>query len=238
LKAPNQPNGTAPHRHFQTITRCGVSSKCLSIVSLNGGKGIRQRDTVNGEKGGLNGADGQRMGLTDGKKRGLLLGSKYQKFAQLWTLREAELFVQAGMQNGNQEVREVGSAFVHLQPTDNAMIREILRNTGFRDTEVFSKFRLDGFASAPRCAPAGHIGNGHAQRLAGFDVIIRGQVGVGENPHARASRSAIRVIEFCGSACEQPAKIHFELRKARSQAGIAVAAAKARRGNFGGFLGQ
>ena len=94
------------------------------------------------------------------------------------------------------------------------MIREVFGNTGLRDTEVFGKFRLDGFASAPGCAATGHIGNGHAQRLAGFNIIIRGQVRVGEDPHARASRSAICVIEFCGSAGKQPAKIHFELRKA------------------------
>lgn len=142
------------------------------------------------------------------------------------------------MQDGNQEMCEVGSAFIHLQPANNAMIREVFGNTGFRDTEVFSKFRLDGFASAPGCTATGHIGNGHAQCLAGFDIIIRGQVRVGENPHAWTGRSAIRVIEFCGSAREQAAKIHFELRKARGQAGITVAAAKARRGNFGGFLGQ
>jgi hypothetical protein len=36
-----------------------VSPKCLSIDSLNGEKGICQRDTANGKKGGLNGTRGQ-----------------------------------------------------------------------------------------------------------------------------------------------------------------------------------
>ena len=118
------------------------------------------------------------------------------------------------MQDSNQEMGEVGSAFIHLQPTDNAMIRQILGNTGFGDPEVLGKFWLYGFAATPRCAPAGHVWNGHAQGLAGFDVIIRGQVGVSKNPHAGAGWRAIRVIEFCRRASEQPAKIHFELRKA------------------------
>src|SRR6267154_385914 len=109
----------------------------------------------------------------------------------MWAYSELRLFVQAGMQDGNQEMREVGSAFIHLEPTDNAMIREIFGNTGLRDTEVFGKFRLDGFASAPGCAATGHIGNGHAQRLAGFNIIIRGQVRVGENPHSWTGGSAI-----------------------------------------------
>lgn len=118
------------------------------------------------------------------------------------------------MQNGNQEVGEVGSAFIHLEPTHNAVIRQIFGNPGFGDTQVLGKFRLDGLAAAPRCAPTGHVGNRDAQSLAGFDVIIGGQVRVGKHPHSGAGGSAIRVIEFCGSAGEQPAKIHFELRKA------------------------
>src|SRR5882724_1627974 len=208
----------------------------MSIGSLKGEKGTRQRDTVNGEKGGLNGAEGQRTGLTDGKKRGLLLGSKYQRFLPLWAFSRTRLFVQAGMQDSNQEMREVGSAFIHLQPTDNAMIRQIFGDAALRDAQVFGKFRLDGFTAAPRGAAAGHIGNGHAQSLAGFNVIIRGEVGIGENPDARAGRSAIGIIQFCGRACEQPAEIHFELGKAGSEAGIAVATAKAWRGNLRGIF--
>ena len=154
----------------------------------------------------------------------------------MWAYSEARLLVQAGMQDSNQEMREVGCAFIHLEPTDYAVIRQIFGNTGLGDAEVLGKFWLDGFAAAPGGAAAGHIRDGHAQRLAGFDVIIRGQVGVGKNPHAGASRSAVRVIEFCGRAGEQAAKIHFELREARSQAGIAVAAAKTWRRDFGGLF--
>lgn len=142
------------------------------------------------------------------------------------------------MQDGNEEVGKVRSAFIHLQPADNAMVGQILGNPGFGDAEVLGKFRLNGFAATARCPASRHIGNGYAQSLAGFDVIIRGQVGVSKHPNARTGWSAIRVIEFCGSAGEQPAKIHFKLRKARSQAGIAVATAKAWSRNFHGFFGR
>ena len=118
------------------------------------------------------------------------------------------------------------------------MVRQIFGDTSFGDAEVLCEFRLDGFTATPRGASASHIGDGHAKSLASLDVIIRGQVRVRKNPHAGAGRSAIRIIKFCWGAGEQAAKIHFELCKARSQAGITVAAAKTRCGNFRGFLGR
>jgi len=54
------------------------------------------------------------------------------------------------MQDSNQEMREVGSAFIHLQPTDNAMIRQIFGRRGSPRCPVFGKFRLDD--SPPRRA--------------------------------------------------------------------------------------
>ena len=54
------------------------------------------------------------MGLTYGKKRGLLLGDKYQRFWQKWACSVAGLLVEARVEDGDQEVREVGSAFIHL----------------------------------------------------------------------------------------------------------------------------
>jgi hypothetical protein len=204
--------------------------------SLNRSTGRSQRDTANGEKGGLNGAGGQRTGLTDGKKRGLLLGSKYQKFGMLRASSERRLFVQAGVQHGNQEMREVGSALVHLQPADNAMIRQILGDAALCNSQMLGQFRFDGLSATPRRAAARHIGDGHAQGLASLDVIIRSQIGVRENPHSRSRRSTIRVIQFCRRTRQEPAKIHFQLRKPRSQSWIAVAPAKARRGNFRGIF--
>src|SRR5258708_19137857 len=146
------------------------------------------------------------------------------------------LFVEAGVQNGNQEMREVRSTFIHLQPADNAMIRQILGDASLGNSQVLGEFRLDGFAATPSCAAASHIGNSHAQSLAGFDVIIRRQIRVGENPNARSRRSTVRIVPFYGSTRQEPAKIHFELRKSRSQAGVAIAPAKAWRGDFRGIF--
>jgi len=120
------------------------------------------------------------------------------------------------VQDGDQEMRKVGGPFIHLQPADNAMIRQILGDAALSNSQMLGKFRLDGFPAASRGAATRHIGNSYAQSLTSFNVIIRGQVGVGENPYARACGRAIGIIEFCRSTRQQPAKIHFELRKPRS----------------------
>src|ERR1700730_5441447 len=58
------------------------------------------------------------------------------------------LRIQGGTQHGHDEVREMRSAFIELQPADHAMIGQILRHTGFGDSQVLGELRLDGIDSA------------------------------------------------------------------------------------------
>ena len=47
------------------------------------------------------------------------------------------------MEDSNQEVGEVGSALIHLQPADDAMVRQILGDASFGDAQMLGKFRFD-----------------------------------------------------------------------------------------------
>ena len=53
------------------------------------------------------------------------------------------------MQNGDQKVGEVSGFVIHLQPTDHAMVSQILGDARFGNPQVLGKLRLDGFAAAP-----------------------------------------------------------------------------------------
>ena len=114
----------------------------------------------------------------------------------------AELFIQAGAQHCDEDVREIGGTIIHLQPTDNAMLLEILRNAIFRDAQVFGEFRFEGFSAALGSAATDQIGNGHAQRLASLYVVVGRQIGVRQQPHAGACGSMAGILEFCGRAGE------------------------------------
>ena len=52
------------------------------------------------------------------------------------------------MENGDQEVGEMSGAVVHLEPTNDAMVGEILGNAGFGNAEMLRELRLDGLAVA------------------------------------------------------------------------------------------
>ena len=124
------------------------------------------------------------------------------------------------------------SAFVHLQPPHDTMIGEVFGDTGFGNTQMLGQLRLDGWFPAPRGVPPQKIGNGHPEGLASLHVVVGGLVRIRQQPDARACGRTIRVLYFCWRASQQPAEIHLQLRKPRSEAGIAVAAAKTRRGSL------
>ena len=105
---------------------------------------------------------------------------------------------------------EVRCAFIELEPTDNAVIGEIFRNARFGYAQMFSELRFEGIRAAPAGASPQKIADGDAQSLAGLDVVIASEVGIGKNENTGADGSVIRFAEFHGSASEQPSKLHFE----------------------------
>ena len=93
-------------------------------------------------------------------------------------------------------MRKVRSAFIKLQPTNHAVIGKIFRDARLRDAQVLCKPRLDGFGAAVAGPPAQKIGNSDAQSLAGLDIVIGGEVGIGENEDSWADRRVIGFLEF------------------------------------------
>ena len=123
---------------------------------------------------------------------------------------------------------------VHLKPTNDAMVREVFGDAGFRNAEMLCELRLDGLTVARRATK--QLTNGDAQSLAGFDIVIRRQIFVSENPYAGSGGSMRGIIELRGTAGEQAAKIHFQLGEARRETGIAGTSTQSGRG--GGQLGH
>jgi len=109
-------------------------------------------------------------------------------------------------------VGEVRSAFVELEPADNAMIGEIFCDARLRNAEMLGELRLERVGAAAACASAQKISDGDAERLAGFDVVVAGEIGIGENKNAGTYGSVIRVTELYRSTGQQAAKLHFEER--------------------------
>ena len=155
-----------------------------------------------------------------------LCGQFRSGFVRGFSGREC-LFVQLGTQDGNGEMREIRSAFVKLQPADHAMIGKILGYFRFGDFEVFRKARLDGVHAAA-IAAAYQVANGNSQRLAGFDIVVRGQVGICQNEDSWSCRSTVGFVQLCRRASEQAAKLHFEQRNSRRKTRIAIASFGAR----------
>ena len=121
----------------------------------------------------------------------------------------------------------MSGAIVHLKPANDAMVREIFGDACFRNAEMLRELRLDGLTVARRATK--QLADGNAQSLTGFDVVIRRKVLVSKNPHAGPSGGMSGIIEFRGTAGEQTAKIHFQLREARRETGIARASTQSGR---------
>src|SRR5215469_15570707 len=58
------------------------------------------------------------------------------------------LLIQCRTKHGNEEMRKMRSALVHLQPTHDTMIGEVFSDAGFRNAQMLGQLRLDG------CFPA------------------------------------------------------------------------------------
>jgi hypothetical protein len=104
---------------------------------------------------------------------------------------------------------EMRSAFVELEPSDNAMIGEIFCYASFGNAEMFGELRLEGIGASAACASAQKICDGDAERLASFDVVVAGEVGIRKDENAGTDRRVIGLIEFYRWAGQEPAKLHF-----------------------------
>ena len=127
---------------------------------------------------------------------------------------------------------EVGGAFIELEPADHAVIGEILCHARFGDAQMFGKLRLEGIRATAACATAQKISDGDAQSLARLNIIIAGEVRIGEDENAGTDGSVVRFAKFYGRTGQQPAKLHFQERQSRGQTGIAGTAAHARPARF------
>src|SRR5271170_6196384 len=127
----------------------------------------------------------------------------------------AWLLVQCGAYDGGHKLGEVRCAFVELKPADHTVIGEIFCHARFRDAEMFGELRLERISATPACPATQKISHGDAQSLASFDVIIAGEIGIGEDKNAGADGSVIRVTKFYRRTSQQAAKLHFEQRQSR-----------------------
>ena len=95
---------------------------------------------------------------------------------------------------------EVRSTLIELEPTDNAMIGEILGDARFRDAQMLRELGFEGVRATAARTPAQEISDRDAQGLARFDVVVAGEVGIGEDENTGANRSVVRFAKFYGRA--------------------------------------
>src|SRR6266481_3920647 len=91
---------------------------------------------------------------------------------------------------------------------------------------MFGEPGLDGIGSATARSTAHEIRNGDAESLAGFDVVVAGEVGIGENKNAWTHRGVVGFAELYRGTSEQAPKLHLEERQSRRQTGVAGTAAQ------------
>jgi hypothetical protein len=91
-------------------------------------------------------------------------------------------------------VREQRRAFIKLQPTHDAIVLQILPHASLGDAEMFGELFLQIRAFAAAASASQQIPDANAQRLAGFDVLIGGLVGICDEENARAGRRILGLI--------------------------------------------
>ncbi len=100
---------------------------------------------------------------------------------------------------------EVRGTFIELEPADDAMIGEIFCDARFRDAEMFGELRLERILATPARAAAQKISNCDAQSLARLDVIVAGEIGIGEDKNTGTDGRVICITEFYGRTGQQTA---------------------------------
>src|SRR5690349_17031015 len=114
----------------------------------------------------------------------------------------------------------MGGTFVELEPANNAVVGQIFSYSRFRDAQMLRELRFDGIDATTGRAAAKKIRDGDAEGLASFDVVVAGEIGIGEKENAGACGNGSVVVELDGIAVEQAAKLHFEQRETGRKTGI------------------
>jgi hypothetical protein len=104
----------------------------------------------------------------------------------------------------------VRSALIQLKPANNAVIGKIFCDPRFRDAQVLGELWLDGIRTSTARSAAQEIPDGDAQGLTSLDVVITGQIGIGQNKYTGAHGRVISLSEFDRRTSKQAAKLHFE----------------------------
>jgi hypothetical protein len=153
--------------------------------------------------------------------------------------------IQGCAQNTDGEMRQMRSVVVELNPANHAVFLQILRDLCFADSQMFGEL---GFQPAVRDRPAlsrsfgraasrssRQIPKSHPQRLAGFHVIGRNLIRIGEQENTGSGGSRIRIIQLVQRTGHQPPQHGIEFRHPRSQCRIASASVRSPFGRQHGF---
>ena len=120
-------------------------------------------------------------------------------------------------QHRDGKVRQLRHAFIELQPAYPAVILQIFGYAGFGDAQILSHARLEQATLLTPAAASKQIANPDAQRLTGFDVIVRVLIGIGEQQNARSGRGLVGILQRSQGARQKPAKLRLEMGDARCQ---------------------
>src|SRR5258706_15332028 len=144
----------------------------------------RQSVALNGEKQGSN---GEKRGSNGNRVRSYLCGvrPKRDAFCRLhargaaprddafWHARaNSKSVVERRTEDGDDKMREVGSAFVELKVSHDTVVGEIFCHARFGNAKMFRQARLNGIGAAATSATAQKAANGDAQCLEWFNVIV------------------------------------------------------------------
>ena len=112
-----------------------------------------------------------------------------EQFSQLW--RKQRSVVEHGPQDGDYKMGEMRRAFVELEIACDAVIGEIFCDAGFGNAEMIREAGFDGLGAAATGGTAQKAANGNTQRLARFDIVVGGKIGIAEKEHSGTNGSTI-----------------------------------------------
>src|ERR1700678_1648070 len=102
-------------------------------------------------------------------------------------------------------MRQMGSVVVELDPTNHAVILQILRNFRFADSQMLGELRLESAirhgTALPRslrgaaAGPPRQIPKPYAQSLASFYVIRRNLIRIRKQKHAGSCRCGVSIVQ-------------------------------------------
>jgi hypothetical protein len=166
-------------------------------------------------------------------------------------LRDESVHVERSAKDADREMSEMRRVVVELNPADDAVVFQILRDLGFADAEMFGEFGFQATAgfecrtttAALRlgtlpAAASGEIAEADTKSLARFDVVRSNLVGIRKKKHSGTGGRAIYIVHFVERAGDEAAQHGIKLGHARCErriAGAAVCGAFGRKHRRSGF---